>query len=71
MLLSIARRHTTIARRHTSNFFNDNVNNIKNTWKGIKQIINIKNKNNKQPTSLLINDELITEPKQVAKNFNK
>ena len=41
----------------------------KNTWKGIKEIINIKS-SKKHPNSLLINDKLISEPKEVADTFN-
>ena len=52
------------------NFFNDNANNIKNTWKGIKQIININNKSNNHPSSLFIDNKLITDPKGIANEFN-
>ena len=52
-------------------FFNDNANNIKNTWKGINQIINIKSKKSNQISSLIINNELITDSKQIANNFNE
>ena len=43
---------------------------IKNTWKGIRNLINIKGKNKSQPKSLLVNNKIITEPKKVADTFN-
>ena len=52
------------------NFFKQNASNIKNTWKGIKEIINIKSLSKKHPDSLLINNKLIYEPKEVADTFN-
>ena len=52
------------------NYFLENTNNIKKTWKGIKSIININNKNISQLTSLMDNNILITEPKKVANIFN-
>ena len=57
-------------KTYFQNFFTENANNIKNTWMGIKAIINI-NKNTKgQPTSLLVNNELISDSKIVADTFN-
>ena len=52
------------------NFFIQNANNIKQTWKGIKSIINIHSKNLNQITSLMDKNVLITEPKKVANVFN-
>ena len=51
-------------------YFSENISNIKNTWKGIKQVININSKTNNQPSSLIIDNKLITEPKEIAGNFN-
>ena len=50
--------------------FLQNSNNIKNTWKGIKAIINLNGSKKNQPSSLLINNKLISEPKAVAESFN-
>ena len=43
-------------KNHFQNYFHQNLNNIRNTWKGIKNIISINNnnKNKNNPTSLLI-----------------
>ena len=57
-------------KNHYQTYFSENVNNIKNTWKGIKQVININNKSNNQPSSLLVGNKLINEPKEIADNFN-
>ena len=48
-----------------------NANNAKNTWKGIKFIINVNSTMRSQPTSLLVNNELINEPNKIANEFNK
>ena len=52
------------------NFFSKNCNNLKNTWKGIKSIINIKSKNTFTPTSILNENGIISEPVEVANAFN-
>ena len=57
-------------KSYFQNFFSQNANNIKNTWKGIKAIININNSTKNQPNSLLIKDKLVSEPKAVAETFN-
>ena len=51
-------------------YFSKNSNNIKETWKGIKTIINIKNKSKNYQSSLLVDNNLITDPKKVADSFN-
>ena len=43
---------------------------MKNTWKGIKSIISLKSARKSQPTSLLVNNTLITDPKKIANTFN-
>ena len=57
-------------KNYYSEYFNTNINNIKNTWKGIKEIINIKPSQKHQPTSLNINNELITDKISIANSFN-
>ena len=61
--------------RHSKNvyiqkLFLENAKNVKNTWKGIKSIININSKSKVHPTSLLVANELISDPKIVADTFN-
>ena len=46
-----------------------NRKNLQNIWKGIKEIINIKSKNYDQPTCLLDQDKIITDPCEMANSF--
>ena len=57
-------------KTHFQNYFIVNANNIKNTWKGINQIIKIRSKGNNSPSSLIVHNKLITDPLEVADNFN-
>ena len=43
---------------------------LKKTWKGIRNIINIRNSNKGQPTSMLIGKEVSTDPTKIADGFN-
>ena len=52
-------------------FFRNNASNIKNTWKGINKIINVSSKNRNAPSSLIVNNKLISEPVEVANKFNE
>ena len=51
-------------------YFETNSVNLRNTWRGIKSIINMKEKDKSNPSSLMINDELNTEPSKIANEFN-
>ena len=51
-------------------FFTENANDIRKTWKGIKNIINIRELNKGQPTSMLIGKDLSTDPTKIAEGFN-
>ena len=53
------------------NFFNENLNNIKGTWKGIKELINFKTNKSSPPTELEIEGKLETDPKTVSDFFNQ
>ena len=54
---------------HFQNFFLTNANNIRNTWIGINKIININNKSNNAPSSLMVNDKLSADPLQIANEY--
>ena len=54
-----------------NNYFQENSNNIKNTWKGIKTIINLKEKTKSMPTSILVDKIICNDQKQVTENFNQ
>ena len=52
-------------------YFERDWNNIKNTWKGIKSLINLKTTTSRVPTVLsLDNDDTITNPYDTANTFN-
>ncbi len=53
-------------------YFTDNKDNLQKTWKGIKEVINIKTKKFTHPTCIIDdNKSTITDPKQIANSFNK
>ena len=52
-------------------YFERNWNKIKNTWKGIKSLINLKTVASRVPTVLsLDNGDTITNPYDIANTFN-
>ena len=52
-------------------YFERNWNNIKNTWKGIKSLINLKTATSRVPTVLsLDNDDTIRNPYDIVNTFN-
>ena len=57
-------------KNHFSQYFTENCMNIKKTWSGIKNIINIKSMTSGQPTSIMIDKSLKTNPKDIAEGFN-
>ena len=50
--------------------FQENLNDIKSTWKGIKEIININSTKSKQRINLNINKKIISDSKTIANSFN-
>ena len=57
-------------KNHFRKFFTENANNAKNTWQGIKSIINIRNNSKSVPTSLLVDNKMVSHPTEIANNFN-
>ena len=55
---------------HLRDFFTKNSNDIKNTWKGIKSIISIKDNNYTIPTSMTIDNKNESDPVKIAEGFN-
>lgn len=51
-------------------YFNENANNIKNTWKGIKDIITLRPKNAKTPTKLVVDNTTLSDTRNIANAFN-
>ena len=64
----------TIFKKHKSNYYNQYfraiMNNIKNTWKGIKSIISIKNLLSDIPKSLSYNGLTITNKVEISSIFS-
>ena len=53
-----------------ASYFTEHNANIKKIWQGIKEIINIKSKNFNYPTSIEVNNNIITDPVEICNNFN-
>ena len=54
-----------------TNYFENNWKNIKNTWKGIKTIISIKNITTTASQSVEFHNKIITDPTAMSNAFNK
>ena len=52
-------------------FFQNNSNNIKGTWQGIKSIINMRGKNKTMPVSMMDGNKTISDPTAIANHFNQ
>ena len=57
-------------RLYFTKFFNDNLNNLKNTWKGIKNLISLKTVSHSSPSSIYYNNKTVTSPFRMANPFN-
>ena len=51
-------------------YFENNSNDIKKTWDGIRSIINTKGKNLNNITQLKVNEEVINNPKKIVEEIN-
>jgi hypothetical protein len=51
-------------------YFNDNNNNLRKIRQGIKEVINIKSKSHNAPSCITLNDNIVTDPKEVSNAFN-
>ena len=67
MLVTLIRKSK---QNHFRQYFSDNVKNLRETWKGINSIIQIKNRSYSLPNSILDNGTSITDPTQIANSFN-
>ena len=71
----IYRNHLTTLPRITKNeyyktHFQENKKDLKTVWKTIKEIINVKTKNDVPINSLLIDEKITTNAKLIANHFN-
>ena len=53
-----------------TNFFNKNIKDIKKTWKGIKTLVSMKQKNNDTPSLTTKDKKYINDPVSIANTFN-
>ena len=65
---------STIFKQSKTNYYNHyfeaNWNSIKNTWKGIKSILNIKNTSADIPKTLTVDSTTISNPMEISNIFN-
>ena len=57
-------------QNYFTKYFESNIKNLKNTWKGIKSIISLKNSASSSPNLLNFNNELTSDPLKIANVFN-
>ena len=57
-------------QNYFAKFFENNLKNLKNTWKGIKSIISMKNSSSNSPVLLIYQNENIDNPERIANIFN-
>ena len=55
---------------HFQKYFTENCKDIKKTWSGIKNVINIHNSSKGLPRSILIDGEISNDPNKIANGFN-
>ena len=67
MLATLFRRS-----KHTyfSSFFQNHINDLKNTWKGIKRIISLKDSTSTVPSTIIEDNISLTNPKDIADAFS-
>ena len=56
--------------KYFTNFFNENIKDIKKTWKCIKTLESMKQKNNDRPSLITKDEKYINDPVSIANNFN-
>ena len=60
-----------VKNSYYNNYFRSKINNIENTWKGIKSIISLNTIESESPKVILTNkDEFLTNPNDIANQFN-
>ena len=58
-------------KSYFTNYFQNNLNDLKSTWKGIKNLISLKELPNVAPSNMFDNGQSLTEPQEIANAFNK
>ena len=57
-------------KNYYDKYFKDNINNMKNTWEGIRSIISLQKATNDSPTTISLEDHTVTDPRTIANTFN-
>ena len=57
-------------KKYYSDYFEEHNNNIKKTWSGIRDIVNIKNSTTHKISQINVNGVVIDNPKEISNNFN-
>ena len=52
--------------KYFTNFFNENIKDIKKTWKDIKTLVSMKQKNNDTPSLITKDEKYISDPVSIA-----
>ena len=71
IFFSVTREIKKAKKEYYKNYFQVNMNNMKNLWKGIKNILNINNKGDSNISQLSLDGKTITGNKDMANSFNK
>ena len=58
-------------KNYYAKYLEENNNNSKKIWEGIKSIINIKNPKGTTINQLKLNEKIIDDPKEIAETVNK
>ena len=57
--------------KYFTNFFNENIKDIKNTWKDAKALVSMKQKNNDTPSLITKDEKYINDSVSITNTFNK
>ena len=57
-------------KNYYDKYFKDNINNMKNTWEGIRSIISLQKTTNDSPTIISLEGHTVTDPRTIANTFN-
>ena len=57
--------------KYFTNVFNENIKDLKKTWKGIKTLVSRKQKNNGTPSLIMKDEKYINDPVSIANTYNK
>ena len=53
-------------KNYYDKYFKDNINNMKNTWEGIRSIISLQKTTNDSPTIISLEGQTVTDPRTIA-----